>query len=692
MKILEKMLRMSATIVAFILFPLLANAEGDGYGENNGGNSGTSVTVTTANDLANYASSDDAYNITVSGTIDFGEDGSFGVGSNTTIQGEDASSTILGTIYIDGVSNVIIKQLNISAPTGDAGDNDGVSIRGGASGILVTKCNIYNCTDGCLDVTHGGGTATISWNKFYYTWDNGHNFTCLVGASDDDYGTYQLTYHHNWWAEGCQQRMTATRFGPVHMYNNYWNCSGNYYCTTSRTICEMLSENNYYDEVSNPLAIEQEGTLRTSGNIFNNCSGSQVTSSDDVFSPPYSYSLTNTEDVPDEVTAGAGNVWSSGDGSISAYSTIEAEDYGSQSGIQTEACDEGGEDVGYINDGDWIGFNNVDFGSGADGFTARVASNASGGTIEIRLDDAGGIQVGSCSVSNTGGWQTYTDVSCSVSGASGEHDLYLTFSGGDGYLFNINHFSFNEGSSGGGTITEGCYSIISKHSGKALDVSGWSTEDGGNIQQWAYSEDQANQKWNIVSAGDGYYKIESVHSGRALDVESASTEDGANIQQWGYGSGGDHKEFSFEEMDDGYYRIRTRHCDKCIDVYGASTDDGANVIQWSCHDNDNQRWELTYLSGLKSAKVSTGIDSKDMSNTLYIYPNPSSKGMIKIHLPSNIEGKVKISISNIQGKLYYSEVVSAKSVININHELPNGLYLINIKGNSLTATKKIIVK
>jgi hypothetical protein len=378
-----------------------------------------------------------------------------------------------------------------------------------------------------------------------------------------------------------------------------------------------------------------------------------------------------------------------------AFATIEAENFSYQFGVQAEACDEGGEDVGYINDGDWIGFSNLDFGdNGASEFIVRAASNSSEGTIHIRLDgyNSSYTEIGSIDITSTGGWQTYIDFSCDVSQISGVHDLYLVFEGGDGYLFNLNYFSFTEGSSGGGTITEGCYSIISKHSGKALDVSGWSTEDGGNIQQWAYSEDQANQKWNIVSAGDGYYKIESVHSGRALDVESASTEDGANIQQWGYGSGGDHKEFRFEEMDDGYYRIRTRHCDKCIDVYGASTDDGANVIQWSCHDNDNQRWELTYLSGLKSAKVSTGIDSKDMSNTLYIYPNPSSKGMIKIHLPSNIEGKVKISISNIQGKLYYSEVVSAKSVININHELPNGLYLINIKGNSLTATKKIIVK
>ena len=43
----------------------------------------------------------------------------------------------------------------------------------------------------------------------------------------------------------------------------------------------------------------------------------------------------------------------------------------------------------------------------------------SAGRIEARLDSASGTLVGTCAVSGTGGWQTWTTVSCPVSGATG---------------------------------------------------------------------------------------------------------------------------------------------------------------------------------------------------------------------------------------------------------------------------------
>ena len=50
--------------------------------------------------------------------------------------------------------------------------------------------------------------------------------------------------------------------------------------------------------------------------------------------------------------------------------------------------------------------------------------------------------MGSCTVSGTGGWQTWADVSCPVTGATGTRDLYLNFTGGSGYLFNVDWWRF----------------------------------------------------------------------------------------------------------------------------------------------------------------------------------------------------------------------------------------------------------
>lgn len=136
-----------------------------------------------------------------------------------------------------------------------------------------------------------------------------------------------------------------------------------------------------------------------------------------------------------------------GSGPISPFTKVEAEVYDGASGIQTEACSDtnGGDDVGYIENGDYTVYQNVDFGDGATSFQARVASsNANGGNIEIRLDKPDGTKIGTCTVAGTGGWQTWTDVKCKVDTVSGKHDLYLVFKGGSDYLFNLNWFTFEK--------------------------------------------------------------------------------------------------------------------------------------------------------------------------------------------------------------------------------------------------------
>ena len=129
---------------------------------------------------------------------------------------------------------------------------------------------------------------------------------------------------------------------------------------------------------------------------------------------------------------------------ISAFTQIEAESFSDQSGVQSESCNEGGEDIGYIENGDYTVYNNIDFGTDAAGFQARVASSTSGGNIEIRLDSLTGTLIGTCPVTATGDWQTWADAKCSISGVTGKHNLYLKFTGGSGYLFNFNWFKFTK--------------------------------------------------------------------------------------------------------------------------------------------------------------------------------------------------------------------------------------------------------
>lgn len=118
-------------------------------------------------------------------------------------------------------------------------------------------------------------------------------------------------------------------------------------------------------------------------------------------------------------------------------SGVEASSYSVQSGIDLENCQDGGQDVAYIEDGDYIGFKDVDFGNGPEAIDLRLASPNSGSAVEIRVDAPDGKLIGTCTVKETGGWQTWATQRTALDKTTGRHDLYLVFRGGEGYLFNI---------------------------------------------------------------------------------------------------------------------------------------------------------------------------------------------------------------------------------------------------------------
>jgi hypothetical protein len=135
---------------------------------------------------------------------------------------------------------------------------------------------------------------------------------------------------------------------------------------------------------------------------------------------------------------------------LNPFQQVEAETIAFSAGLKTEVCSEGGIDVTQISNGDYIKLRNVNFGTGATSFDARVASAGSGGNIELHLDSQTGMLLGTCSVSGTGGAQTWMTKSCAVSGATGVHDLFLRFTGGSGNLFNFNWWKFTPSDPMGG--------------------------------------------------------------------------------------------------------------------------------------------------------------------------------------------------------------------------------------------------
>ena len=133
------------------------------------------------------------------------------------------------------------------------------------------------------------------------------------------------------------------------------------------------------------------------------------------------------------------------------------------------------------------------------------------------------------------------------------------------------------------------YAIKSVNSGKALDVSGASKNDGANVLQYRYNG-QNNQKWYLEKQSDGYYVIKCVNSGKVLDVAWGSKDDGANVQQCSY-NGGNAQRWELKKVGNSY-AIINKGSGKALDVSGRSTADNANVLQWRYSGAANQLWNL----------------------------------------------------------------------------------------------------
>jgi len=268
----------------------------DGYGASaTGGAAGATVVATTAAEFTTYATSSEAQVITVSGSLDIG---TVAVASNKTIQGADASATLDGCLNLANVSNVVIRGLNLANP-------DGTALRlSGASRVYVTRCSFLDAAAPQLVAT-GSDQLTVSWCEFAAI-VAGQSAVQLGSAGETT--TPRITLHHNWWSTNLASALPAAASGHVHQYSNYIAVSGNTAGTAVSGSAQLLSEGNVYVGVANPLAKTGSSLIRALDNIYTACTGTTDTGADTVFTPGYSYTLLDRNDLATLLPAQAGNV------------------------------------------------------------------------------------------------------------------------------------------------------------------------------------------------------------------------------------------------------------------------------------------------------------------------------------------------------------------------------------------------
>ena len=134
------------------------------------------------------------------------------------------------------------------------------------------------------------------------------------------------------------------------------------------------------------------------------------------------------------------------------FRTFEAETFGWSKGIATAKVDGGSAQFGSaapnltvkdIDNGDWTALSSVAFGdAGAASVSVKVKPLQAGGSIDVRTGSATGAVVGSIPVTGTAG--EWTELTADLEGLTGTQDLFFTYKGGTGDLFELDTWSFAE--------------------------------------------------------------------------------------------------------------------------------------------------------------------------------------------------------------------------------------------------------
>jgi beta-glucanase (GH16 family) len=147
---------------------------------------------------------------------------------------------------------------------------------------------------------------------------------------------------------------------------------------------------------------------------------------------------------------------------------IEAENYSAMSGIQTEntADSGGGQNVGWIESGDWMDYTVNVPEAGVYTVEYRVASPGATGQIQLQ---SGSSVLATTAVPNTGGWQNWQTVSATVQLGAGQQTLRV-YASGTG--FNVNWINFSRLQS---------QNLLTNPGFETGDVTGWFEWHNGTL-------------------------------------------------------------------------------------------------------------------------------------------------------------------------------------------------------------------
>ncbi|MGL1887618.1 MAG: PKD domain-containing protein [Reichenbachiella sp.] len=424
------------------------------------------------------------------------------------------------------------------------------------------------------------------------------------------------------------------------------------------------------------------------------------------------------------------------DNPVATCFKIEAEAYTDMFGVQTQptADVEGGQNVGWVDTGDWMDYEVNVPSTGSYIVNLRVATPVGPSQCDIIVN---GETLGSVTIENTGGWQLWDTFSSTVNLDAGTQTIRLSAAANG---FNVNWFELCGNGAPVNTVpnAEASVSLISGQAPLTIgfDGSGSSDAEGDAL---TYSWDFGDSNTSNAIAGQhiftnpGTYSVSlTVNDGELNSTSSVEIVvlDG-NTDNCTFGGQMGHYTTTISNEDNPmitfiplspisgstWVNVAVFVDGNIIGAYSMQADGDQFTQMVNVSTGTNLEWYFTYdlpIGGqddnnanrhsvvigdcgtsARMGNKNTESSSLRIESTLDIYPNPS-RGMVNIRVQGVVSSaSVAIKIYDSSGKIVLEERLSSEQET-ISFKIPNGtlrtgMYYVNISGLDTPLKKALLI-
>ncbi len=385
-----------------------------------------------------------------------------------------------------------------------------------------------------------------------------------------------------------------------------------------------------------------------------------------------------TQDLPDPWTTGcSGGSSPACSGNYQSISAnIQAESFCTMQGVQTESTTDagGGQNVGYIDAGDWMAYRVSIPTAGLYTVQYRVASQSGGGSIRLE-PFGGGTAFGTVGVPATGGWQSWTTISHTVTLGAGNQDIAIAVAAGG---FNINWFKIT--ATGGAPIGQ---TIWLRGSNNQYV----SSENGTQAMRCNRASAGGWEQFTVVDGGGGKIAL------RGTNNQYVSSENGTQGMRCNRATIGGWEVFDWVPQSDGTIALRGN------DGQYVSSENGVSAMM--CNRASVGGWEKFTWGAASGARMmdeqqSAAVpetESEPLEPGMLVYPNPVTGRNLSIDFMNREGINASAVLTSLDGrKVVQTELTAQTNQLKLPPSIAKGLYILTVSYEGEKVTRKLLVE